>query len=155
MMHLLDGKNYSLFLIPAIFTEFSLIHQYAVDLVRGRMIAKGEEFDNRNPRKAFIDAEGSIPSDVYAKATRARNVTFNTVESMPLIFATITLGNYARLGNRTLNLYALTIFMLRTAYCWTYIEHTSPKASYVRTYIWILSTLTTLGLSIQSAYNLM
>lgn len=62
---------------------------------------------------------------------------YNTLESIPIVFAAVTLGNFARLPNVELNNFVLAQFILRAIYQYVYIKTGTPGGiTFLRTAIW-------------------
>ncbi|OCL15090.1 hypothetical protein AOQ84DRAFT_370689 [Glonium stellatum] len=132
--------NYSIYSIPVYWFMTLAPHSYGLLIIKK---ANNGYWDNRNPRGVGVVAmyKKSVPALTFAKFEKAEAAHKNGMENAPLFIGAIILANMANLDPNTLNTVTGTYLLLRLAYTITYIKVTKNKYSYLRTGLWLSSTI--------------
>ncbi|KAJ4374295.1 hypothetical protein N0V83_003036 [Neocucurbitaria cava] len=120
--------------------------------------ANNNKWNNHNPRSTETDERyrKGVPAEVYAKYERAEAAHKNglgkepRLQNAPFFVGAVLAGNYAGLNSSTLNLITGAYLGLRVLYNVLYINTTTQKASYLRTFTWLSSTILLIGTYIKA-----
>jgi len=151
------SRNLSLFAIPAVYIVGFIPHTIKV-------IRLGGYFDNLKPRltgDAVDKASGGLSlaekKDFETKMDRLGWMHTNSMETLPLFFTAVLIGNYARLPTRTLSIFSLSYLFSRVAYNFLYYYQSEAKTAWTRsgTYFFgVFSSLWVLFKSAKKVYDL-
>jgi uncharacterized MAPEG superfamily protein len=144
------STNYSLYAIPSYYIVTMFSHAYAIAIVKK---ANNNQWDNSCPRgsKLHSTLQTTVPAGILTKFERAKAAHANGFENMPLFFAAITLGNFAKLPIPTLNLFSGAYLASRVLYTVLYINTETKKLSYMRTGVFLTGMAMCLTVLIKAA----
>lgn len=133
--------NHSILFLPAYFTLCLAPHVYAGTLASIAKKPAGEKsMDNRNPRSTQHRQrlQNQLEPRVYARWERAESAHANSMESLPLVAATVLAGNMAGLGKEGgLNGFCAGIGALRVVYDVLYINTENNAYTGLRSGVWM------------------
>lgn len=145
--------NISLFAVPAYWVLTMLPHQYAIVIITK---ANNGRWENSNPRSSNWDAtlRKSIPAEIYGRYERAEAAHKNGFENLPIFVGAILAGNIAHLSTPLLNAFVIVYMILRILYTGVYISVTQNRTSFLRTAIWLVSTMLCMAIFVRGGIAL-
>lgn len=144
--------NASLFSIPAYYFLVLFPHLYASALLSS---ADPKAYNNANPR-ASSTAETykkALSPATLARYERAKAAHANGHESFPLFSIAILAANIAGVDKDVISIFAYSILGSRALYVLLYINTENKRSSYLRTAVWMGSTVAALALIIKAGVN--
>ncbi|KAF2183601.1 hypothetical protein K469DRAFT_710409 [Zopfia rhizophila CBS 207.26] len=131
-----QSYNLSILCLPAYHLLAMAPHAYAVSL--GARAFENNQWDNRNPRSSTLKStlQQRLSADIYARYERAEACSANGFENLPLFAAAIVLGNIARLGDDFMNMFALSVLVVRSVYSVVYVRGVNQGWAWARSLFW-------------------
>jgi uncharacterized MAPEG superfamily protein len=148
--------NYSILAIPAYWVLSVAPHAGAIWLAsQGNL----KNYNNVSPRsdKHRVAVKERLSAEQYARFERIEAASANSLENLPLFATAIVLGNLAgfkKEGWKGLYGFAAAFLALRTLHTATYISTTDNAASYLRSGLWVSSSVLCLNVITKSALAL-
>ena len=145
------APSLALLAIPTYYLLVLWPHFYALFMIAGR---KPEAFDNVNPRsKETAAAYQKLlgPRD-FGRWERARAAASQGFETFPVVAAAMVIGLYAGVAERTVNITAAAILVLRVFYTLIYINGEQRSVSTLRSVVYLAQTAACMNVMFKAAF---
>lgn len=139
----MDRINISIAAIPAYYVITLASHFYAQMLL---VSTDKTLYDNTSPRHNSQEKiKKALGPDTYKKYERAKAASTNGFESFPLFATAMLAGNFAGISSERMGHVALGVLASRVLYSIVYVNNRTQAQSFVRSGIWNVGMILSIG----------